>query len=194
MDFDWDTSSVRGAKLSTVLKDRLARSSSRTVVKKDLQMIQRKPTKKSVKVVAKASKSSTPRTAEISEFNPLTVGSDCAGLGAEGYALDQICVPYRIRFASEKDVLTASVLVANHDIECFYDTCCASQRPLSSVPEVDLYTAGPSCQVWSIQGNQEGFDSARGQLMHDCVEYIAQRRPKTFVLEQVKAIMTHSTY
>ncbi len=59
------------------------------------------------------------------------------------------------------------------------------------VPEHDLLFAGFPCQPFSIIGQKKGFEDARGTLFFDVARIIAAKRPKAFVLENVKQLAGH---
>lgn len=54
----------------------------------------------------------------------------------------------------------------------------------STVPSVDVITAGPPCQPHSVQGKQEGSADAR-DLWTDVLDAVEHLRPRLFVLETV---------
>lgn len=61
----------------------------------------------------------------------------------------------------------------------------------NAVPEHDLLFAGFPCQPFSIIGKGNGFDDARGTLFFDIARIIKAKRPKAFILENVKRLVSH---
>jgi len=59
------------------------------------------------------------------------------------------------------------------------------------IPEHDLLFAGFPCQPFSIIGNGKGFDDTRGTLFFEIARIIEAKRPKAFVLENVKRLVSH---
>ena len=55
--------------------------------------------------------------------------------------------------------------------------------------EVDVVTGGPSCQSFSLAGNRKKFDK-RDNLFYHYLKVIKALRPKYFVMENVKGILT----
>ncbi len=53
----------------------------------------------------------------------------------------------------------------------------------------DLITGGPPCQAYSLAGARN-VDDKRGHLFEDYVEIVRRLRPKAFVMENVKGILT----
>lgn len=62
----------------------------------------------------------------------------------------------------------------------------------NSIPEHDLLFAGFPCQPFSIIGNGKGLEDTRGTLFFDIARIIEAKRPKAFVLENVKRLVSHN--
>ncbi|WP_246523894.1 DNA cytosine methyltransferase [Gemmata palustris] len=58
------------------------------------------------------------------------------------------------------------------------------------VPDHDVLTGGFPCQPFSSAGKKEGTRDARGTLFELIVDVLKMRRPKFFVLENVKRLLT----
>lgn len=64
--------------------------------------------------------------------------------------------------------------------------------PSSFFPDFDVLTAGFPCQPFSIAGYRKGFtDKGRGDLFFEIIRILKDRRPKAFLLENVKNLKTH---
>jgi len=59
------------------------------------------------------------------------------------------------------------------------------------LPEFDLLVAGFPCPSWSIAGKRGGFEDLRGQLVFDIIRILRSKKPRMFVLENVKGILSH---
>lgn len=59
------------------------------------------------------------------------------------------------------------------------------------LPDVDVVTAGFPCQPFSKIGKLHGFADARGTLFFDVLRILKDKRPKAFVLENVKNLTKH---
>jgi DNA (cytosine-5)-methyltransferase 1 len=75
-----------------------------------------------------------------------------------------------------------------------------TQIPESSIPDHDLLLAGFPCQPFSIAGvskknalgKKHGFlDETQGTLFFDLARIIAHKKPKAFMLENVKNLVSH---
>ena len=61
-----------------------------------------------------------------------------------------------------------------------------------SIPDHDLLLAGFPCQPFSIIGHMKGFEDTRGTLFFDIARILKAKRPKAFVLENVKLLVGHN--
>ncbi len=49
---------------------------------------------------------------------------------------------------------------------------------------------GPPCQSWSVAGSHKGIEDKRGQLFHDYIRFIDEKKPLFFLAENVKGILS----
>lgn len=56
--------------------------------------------------------------------------------------------------------------------------------------EVPLVAGGPPCQAFSVFGNREGLQDIRGQLLFEFVRVVDELRPLTFVMENVRGLLS----
>ena len=59
------------------------------------------------------------------------------------------------------------------------------------VNKVDLLTGGVPCQSFSQAGLRKGLDDPRGDLMMKFIEILNLVKPKIFMIENVKGLLTH---
>lgn len=59
------------------------------------------------------------------------------------------------------------------------------------VPDHDVLVGGFPCQAFSIAGKRMGFEEARGTLFFDIARIIDAKRPRAFLLENVKGLKNH---
>lgn len=59
------------------------------------------------------------------------------------------------------------------------------------IPDHDLLLAGFPCQPFSIIGEGKGLEDTRGTLFFDIARIIEEKKPKAFVLENVKNLRSH---
>jgi len=91
-------------------------------------------------------------------------------------------------FASEWDAHAQDVYEANFDHRPAGDI---SQIPAEDIPDHDILTAGFPCQPFSIIGDKQGFADTRGTLFFEIERILGEKRPKAFLLENVKQLATH---
>lgn len=61
------------------------------------------------------------------------------------------------------------------------------------IPEYDVLCAGFPCQTFSKAGKQEGFkDKVKGTLFFEIVRILESRKPKYFILENVRNLISHN--
>ncbi|WP_197196492.1 DNA (cytosine-5-)-methyltransferase [Shouchella lehensis] len=62
----------------------------------------------------------------------------------------------------------------------------------SKIPDFDVLFAGFPCQPFSYAGQLQGFeDEIRGTLFFDIIRILKEKKPKMFLLENVKGIKSH---
>ncbi len=59
------------------------------------------------------------------------------------------------------------------------------------IPDHDVLYAGFPCQPFSIIGDKKGFSDTRGTLFFNIARIISEKRPKAFILENVKMLVGH---
>src|SRR5699024_3452851 len=66
-----------------------------------------------------------------------------------------------------------------------------TQKNANKLPDHDILLGGFPCQAFSIAGRKGGFEDTRGTLFFDVARIIDQKRPKAFLLENVKGLASH---
>lgn len=112
-----------------------------------------------------------------------------AGAGGFRYALEKAgfeCVGsceinkqarkfYTINFKTENEVYYADATAIN----------------TSTMPDFDILVGGFPCQSFSIAGKRRGFEDVRGTLFFDLARVLKDKRPRYFLLENVKGLLNH---
>ncbi|MFV8829528.1 DNA (cytosine-5-)-methyltransferase [Alkalihalobacterium sp. APHAB7] len=63
---------------------------------------------------------------------------------------------------------------------------------VNSIPEHDILLAGFPCQPFSQAGLRKGFEDTRGTLFFHIAKILETKRPKAFLLENVKQLRGHN--
>lgn len=102
-------------------------------------------------------------------------------LGFEEYGCKSV-------FSSEWDKYAQKMYEANFGEKPFGDI---NDIEPSAIPDHDILLAGFPCQPFSIAGKQLGFADTRGTLFFNIEAILKAKRPKAFLLENVKRLRTH---
>lgn len=115
------------------------------------------------------------------------------GIGGFRYASDKafknLDVTGKCVFSSDIDKFAQQSYAANFGEQPVGDI---TKVNASDIPDFDLLFAGFPCQAFSICGLRQGFeDNTRGTLFFDIARIIKEKKPKAFVLENVKNLASH---
>jgi DNA-cytosine methyltransferase len=121
----------------------------------------------------------------------LSLGTDCSGLDAVREALRQMNRPVVYEFASDICPHVRKLLRQEDSQPRRIYSDIRERSPLDP-PQVDLYVAGFPCTPFSNRGNRLGLEDKRnGNVLEHILAYIAARKPRAFLLENVGVIMQH---
>lgn len=111
-----------------------------------------------------------------------------AGIGGMRIALESAggkCV-----FSSEWDKFACRTYLANFGETPRGDI---TKIPASDIPDFDVLSAGFPCQPFSIAGKKRGFEhETQGTLFFEVERILKEKRPKAFLLENVKNLTAHN--
>lgn len=63
----------------------------------------------------------------------------------------------------------------------------------AELPDFDCLVGGFPCQAFSVAGKRLGFNDTRGTLFFDIARILRDKRPRYFVLENVKGLLSHDS-
>lgn len=113
-----------------------------------------------------------------------------AGTGGIRLALEQTCKELGVRskcvFSSEIDKKAAQSYELN-----FNENPLSDITQVTDCPDFDLMLAGFPCQTFSYAGKQRGFADIKGTLFFDVERILKKKKPKYFLLENVRGLTTH---
>lgn len=114
----------------------------------------------------------------------------CSGIGAGRLGLEQcglVCVGHS---DTSRLADTTYKMLHNADNETNYGNL--KRLKGEQLPKYDLLIAGFPCQTFSVIGRQEGFKDDRGQIIFHLARLLRESKPKCFILENVKGLVTHN--
>ena len=104
-------------------------------------------------------------------------------VGIKNSQKDFECVGY-----SEIDKYAINIYEKHFNHQNFGDI---TKVEASELPNFDLLVAGFPCQSFSVAGQQKGFADTRGTLFFDIVRVLTIKKPKYFLLENVRNLLSH---
>lgn len=94
----------------------------------------------------------------------------------------------KVVFSSEIDKFACKTYKANFGEVPSGDI---TQILAKDIPDHDILVGGFPCQAFSQAGKKLGFEDIRGTLFFEIARIIKEKRPKAFLLENVKNLKTH---
>lgn len=91
-------------------------------------------------------------------------------------------------FSSEIDKHAVKTYQANFGDDLVGDITQVDER---DIPDHDILVAGFPCQSFSQAGKKLGFEDTRGTLFFEVARILKYKRPKAFMLENVKNLLKH---
>ena len=106
---------------------------------------------------------------------------------------NDVCVegggqPFRCVYSNEWDKYAAQIYKKNFG-EC--DERDIRTINADEIPDHDLLCAGFPCQAFSVAGKRLGFEDTRGTLFFEIARILKHKRPRYFLLENVKGLLSH---
>lgn len=104
---------------------------------------------------------------------------------------------FRIAFENEKNKCVFSSEIDSNARETYklnfgeYPAGDITKIKSDEIPDFDILCAGFPCQPFSIAGKRLGFEDSRGTLFFEVARILKEKRPKAFLLENVKGITNH---
>tara|TARA_R110001583_G_scaffold41335_2_gene131619 strand:+ start:19850 stop:21034 length:1185 start_codon:yes stop_codon:yes gene_type:complete len=119
----------------------------------------------------------------------MKVGTFFSGVGSPEQALNNLGIEHEIEFACDIDKYAKQTYLKNFNTKQFYtDITALDMKDLSYV---DLLVFGFPCQAFSLAGKRGGFEDTRGTLFYDALRYLKEHRPRYFIAENVKGLVSH---
>jgi DNA (cytosine-5)-methyltransferase 1 len=110
--------------------------------------------------------------------------------GCGGFRLGMESAGFSTVFANDIDPRSKRTFEVNTPNIPFECKSLVDIQP-DDLPEFDCLTGGFPCQPFSVSGKRLGFQDTRGTLFFKIAELLHHRRPRTFLLENVKQLYHH---
>jgi len=115
------------------------------------------------------------------------------GIGGFRLAIEQVAAelgtPVKCKFSSDIDEDCQKAYEANFREKPIGDITAINAE---DIPDHDILLAGFPCQPFSIIGHRHGFKDTRGTLFFEIARILEAKKPKAFVLENVKLFAGHN--
>jgi len=109
-----------------------------------------------------------------------------SGIGGFRIALEKL--NHKCVFSADNDKYACDTYYKNFKEYPLIDIKKLSAK---KIPNHDILCAGFPCQPFSIAGERRGFNDTRGTLFFDIVRILKEKKPKIFILENVKGLVNH---
>lgn len=122
------------------------------------------------------------------QMKKIKVGSDFSGVGAFNQALMRLGIDYEEIFACDMDKYARQTFIHNYGEPKYYPMNVYDRE----IPEesLDIYMTSPPCQAFSSAGKRLGKEDKRGILFFNSLEFIEKNRPRFFIFENVKGLLS----
>jgi len=114
------------------------------------------------------------------------------GIGGFRVAFEEACEENDVQsecvFSSDIDKYAQDSYEANFGERPAGDITLINEK---DIPDHDILFGGFPCQPFSIIGQMKGMDDTRGTLFFDIARIIKEKKPKAFILENVKQLVGH---
>ena len=124
----------------------------------------------------------------ISKKKVLTMSSACTGWGSDLLAAELLGLRFKNKFGVEIDKKVKEVATALHHYEEFYESV-FDKSFRDDTQATDFFFAGFPCQPYSSQGLHLGSRCSEGLVVAPIIQWISDKKPTTFLLENVKGIV-----
>jgi len=108
--------------------------------------------------------------------------------GIGGFHQAFISLGAKCVYACDIDEKCRDVYKQNYGLEPDKDITKVDEN---KIPDFDILCGGFPCQAFSHAGKQDGFKDTRGTLFRDVVRILNAKKPKYFLLENVKNLAGH---
>ena len=114
--------------------------------------------------------------------------------GAGGFGLGFHMAGYEMILSLEKDEWACDTLIRNHGVNKILHSDIKQFTAFDNIQEQpDIIIGGPPCQGFSVAGPTQDPNDPRNTLFTSYVQWVKELKPKVFVMENVKGILSRKT-
>ena len=128
----------------------------------------------------------------LNPSHTIRVGTLFSGIGAIEHALERLKLNKEIVFACDNDPAVKKSYFENYNIseKHWHDDICELNAKKYKY-KIDLLVGGSPCQSFSMVGKRGGLEDTRGTLFYEFARIIDESKPKVFIFENVKGLLSH---
>lgn len=124
----------------------------------------------------------------------IKVGSQFSGVGAFEQSLIRLGINFKNVYAADCDKYARQTYLINFEepeyyVKDVYDT--PIKELTNKYGSLDVAMFSPPCQSFSIAGKRLGKVDKRGILFFNSLEFIQENKPRYFIFENVKGLLSH---
>ncbi len=127
------------------------------------------------------------------KYKKINVATVFSGIGAFEHAIERMNLNYEIIFACDIDKFVKQSYFNNYNITEDKWYCDIAEIDGKAYNDIDLFVGGSPCQSFSMVGKRKGLDDTRGLLVYEFIRLLKEIKPKVFVFENVKGLLTHNS-
>jgi len=125
-----------------------------------------------------------------SEFKKLTVASIFCGCGGFDYAFHKNKKKFKVVYAIDFDKDSCDTYYNYYD----FRPVCKNIKEVRDIPNCDILISGFPCQGFSIANRYRKFSDERNVLYKELIRLLKLKKPKYFIFENVKGILSLGGY
>ena len=111
--------------------------------------------------------------------------------GIGGFEMGLLMSEKKVRFVGYSEIDKYAIEVFEKQFKGSVNYGNATDIDETKLPNFDLLVGGFPCQAFSVAGKQRGFDDTRGTLFFDVARILKHKKPKHFILENVRGLLSH---
>ena len=113
--------------------------------------------------------------------------------GIGGFEMGLLMSEKEVQFVGYSEVDKYAIEVFEKQFKGIKNYGNATTIDETKLPNFDLLVGGFPCQAFSVAGKLRGFNDTRGTLFFDVARILKHKKPKHFILENVRGLLSHDS-